>query len=125
MIPKVIPKQIPKLISIFLKIVFFVVRLSGRHGPSAGDRLTTFVPTGPTFYGTFTNTTVDFIGLPVYMQILHVCTLLHSAERLQNIPVARLHDHVPLQCCFNYRLGYQAPKHRLHLWDRNLLAEDT
>ena len=72
-----------------------------KHGLAAQN---TFLHTGPTFYGAFSQSTVDFIGTPGEVPIKKCCCLKKSARALQYIPVSGHRDHIPLQLVFEHQL---------------------
>ena len=84
----------------------------------------TFFPAGDTFFGHFGRSSrIDYICLPVSMlERVKQCAVLYAAgKRLQLIPVAGKRDHMPVQCIFQHKLGYDTSSSAFR-WDRDALA---
>ena len=85
----------------------------------------TFFPAGDTYYGQFgNNSRIDYVCLPRTMLArVESCKVLFSAgKRLQLIPAAGKRDHMPLQCGFRHKLGFESAQPAF-MWDRHALAQ--
>jgi len=85
----------------------------------------TFSPAGDTYYGQFgNNSRIDYVCLPRTMLArVESCKVLFSAgKRLQLIPAAGKRDHMPLQCGFRHKLGFESAQPAF-MWDRHALAQ--
>jgi hypothetical protein len=87
--------------------------------------INTFFPAGDTYYGQFgNNSRIDYVCLPQTMLArVESCKVLFSAgKRLQPIPAAGKRDHMPLQCGFRHKLGFESAQPAF-MWDRHALAQ--
>ena len=87
--------------------------------------INTFFPAGATYYGQFgNNSRIDYVCLPRTMLArVESCKVLFSVgKRLQLIPAAGKRDHMPLQCGFRHRLGFESAQPAF-MWDRHALAQ--